>query len=291
MRSPVHFALDSPNLSPRAIRPPSITSSVRNGFDDHLGAAAKRTSLTDSACLQDPLQLPAKKLRESTPVTSGCRITPLATLTPATPTSQPATTSTSKSNLLVSLDSSLLGTSRSVHSLDSNSNSSWAEMERFVIGSYRLEPLSVEMKERLVGLYLTAMGEYQELLAQVFEKDALSLILSYIDLKENNDVCLAFEALKYLGGLLCHKKFAIDFLNVGGVQELLKIPRPSMAATGVSMCLYYLAYFEDAMERVCLLPHAVLTEMVKYCLWLLECSHESGRCHATMFFSASFQFR
>ena len=64
-----------------------------------------------------------------------------------------------------------------------------------------------------------------------------------------------------------------------------------MAATGVSMCLYYLAYFEDAMERVCLLPHSVLTEMVKYCLWLLECSHESGRCHATMFFSASFQFR
>ena len=26
-------------------------------------------------------------------------------------------------------------------------------------------------------------------------------------------------------------------------------------------------------------------------LWLLECSHESGRCHATMFFSLSFSFR
>ena len=149
-------------------------------------------------------------------------------------------------------------------------------MERFVIGSYRLNPLSVEMKERLVVLYLTAMGEYQELLGQVFENDAMSLILAYINLKENNDVCLAFEALKYLGSLLCHKKFAIEFINIGGVQELLKIPRPSMAATGVSMCLYYLAYFEDAMERVCLLPFPVLTDMVKYCLWLLECSHESG---------------
>ena len=26
-------------------------------------------------------------------------------------------------------------------------------------------------------------------------------------------------------------------------------------------------------------------------LWLLECSHESGRCHATMFFSLAFSFR
>ena len=29
----------------------------------------------------------------------------------------------------------------------------------------------------------------------------------------------------------------------------------------------------------------------RYVLWLLECSHESGRCHATMFFSMAFQFR
>ena len=28
-----------------------------------------------------------------------------------------------------------------------------------------------------------------------------------------------------------------------------------------------------------------------YVLWLLECSHESGRCHATMFFSMAFPFR
>ena len=35
-----------------------------------------------------------------------------------------------------------------------------------------------------------------------------------------------------------------------GVQRLLEGPRPSVAATGCSMCLYYLAYNEDAMERV-----------------------------------------
>jgi hypothetical protein len=31
--------------------------------------------------------------------------------------------------------------------------------------------------------------------------------------------------------------------------------------------------------------------LVRYSLWLLECSHDSGRCHATMFFGLSFQFR
>jgi len=56
--------------------------------------------------------------------------------------------------------------------------------------------------------------------------------------------------LQYLAALLCHKRFAVEFINIGGVQRLLEVYRPSVAATGVSMCLYYLAYFEDAMERV-----------------------------------------
>ena len=58
--------------------------------------------------------------------------------------------------------------------------------------------------------------------------------------------------LQYLAALLCHKKFAIEFINLGGVQRLLEVVRPSVAATGVSMCLYYLAYFDVAMERVSL---------------------------------------
>jgi len=46
-------------------------------------------------------------------------------------------------------------------------------------------------------------------------------------------------------------------------QTLLKVPRPSVAATGVSICLYYLAYCEDAMERVCQLSHHIITDLVK----------------------------
>jgi hypothetical protein len=56
--------------------------------------------------------------------------------------------------------------------------------------------------------------------------------------------------VQYLATLLCHKKFTIEFLQREGVQRLLGIHRPSIAATGVALCFYYLSYFEDAMERV-----------------------------------------
>ncbi|KAH7974873.1 hypothetical protein HPB49_020597 [Dermacentor silvarum] len=138
------------------------------------------------------------------------------------------------------------------------SNSSWAELEPLMIGSQQASargwigvfPLTVEMQQRLILQYLTPLGEYQELLGAVLEAKTLHLLLHYANLKENRDVRLAFEALKYLAALLCHKKFALEFIAVGGLQRLLEVHRPSVAATGVSICLYYLAYSEDAMERV-----------------------------------------
>ncbi|KAF7666708.1 hypothetical protein LDENG_00096490 [Lucifuga dentata] len=172
------------------------------------------------------------------------------------------------------------------------SNSSWSEMSPWVIGNnYHLYPLTPEIEQRLILQYLTPLGEYQELLAVFMQMGARELLMHYMDLKQTNDVQLTFEALKYLASLLLHKKFAAEFVAHGGVQKLLEIPRPSMAATGVSLCLYYLAYNQDAMERVCMLPHFILSDVVGYTLWLLECSHASGCCHATMFFSISFSFR
>ena len=40
--------------------------------------------------------------------------------------------------------------------------------------------------------------------------------------------------------------------------------------------------------KVSLLPHPVLSDLVKVGLWLLECSHDFGRWQATMFFSFCF---
>ncbi|XP_075688064.1 DDB1- and CUL4-associated factor 1-like isoform X2 [Rhinoderma darwinii] len=172
------------------------------------------------------------------------------------------------------------------------SNSSWSEMSVWVIGTnYNLSPLTPSIEQRLILQYLTPLGEYQELLPIFMQIGSRELMMYYIDLKRTNDVLLTFEALKHLASLLLHNKFAAEFVAHGGVQKLLEIPRPSMAATGVSMCLYYLSYNQDAMERVCMHPHKVLADVVNYTLWLMECSHASGCCHATMFFSICFSFR
>ncbi|KAJ8958385.1 hypothetical protein NQ314_006407 [Rhamnusium bicolor] len=171
------------------------------------------------------------------------------------------------------------------------SNSSWAELESFMIGTVQIFPPTIATRQILILRYLTPMGEYQEFLSHVFENDALELILCYVNVRLTKEARLAFEALKYLAALLCHKKFSIEFIHCKGLESLLEVPRPSIAATGVSICLYYLGYCEEAMERVCLLPKFVVSNLVKYALWLLECSHDSGRCHAIMFFGLTFQFK
>ncbi|KAJ8918494.1 hypothetical protein NQ315_008192 [Exocentrus adspersus] len=171
------------------------------------------------------------------------------------------------------------------------SNSSWAELESFMIGTVQIFPPTIATRQILILRYLTPMGEYQEFLSHVFENEALELILCYVNVRVTKEARLAFEALKYLAALLCHKKFSIEFIHCKGLETLLEVPRPSIAATGVSICLYYLGYCEEAMERVCLLPKFVVSSLVKYALWLLECSHDSGRCHAIMFFGLTFQFK
>lgn len=171
------------------------------------------------------------------------------------------------------------------------SNSSWADIEPYMIGSTHMFPLTNEMKQRYILQYLTPVVDYPEVFSHFYVNGALPIIKHYINLEKNHDIRVAFEALKCLSNLLCHKKFILEFLNSGGLELLLRIIRPSIAATGVSICLLYLGYDEDAIEKICLFPRHLLNEMVSYALWLLECSHISSRCNATMFLGLTFSFR
>lgn len=162
---------------------------------------------------------------------------------------------------------------------------------KFVQYSIPIHPATSETYQMLTLRYLASLGEYQEFLGQVFEQNALQLIFRYIENLDQKNTCLAFEALKYLASLLCHKKFSLEFINNGGLERLLKVPRPSTSATAVSISLYYLAYCEDAMERICLMSQSIIPEVVSYGLWLLSSAHDSGRCHAIMFFGLTFQFK
>lgn len=257
--------------------PPS--KKLKNNYDP--STPLKTLDISYPEIMSPPLSIPKSSNNLSNSVT------PIKGLNNiSTPTRPCGPVSAARCNLSRSLN---ISTPNTV--VEGNSNSSWAEMESYVIGNIQIHPPTLATRQMLILRYLTPMGEYQEFLGHVFEQNALELILKYINVRETKDSRLAFEALKYLASLLCHKKFSIEFLNMGGLQKLLDVPRPSVAATGVSICLYYLAYCEDAMERVCLLPKHVISDLVTYALWLLERSHDSGRCHATMFFGFSFPFK
>ncbi|KAJ6646016.1 Protein mahjong, partial [Pseudolycoriella hygida] len=179
-----------------------------------------------------------------------------------------------------------------LNTLIQNDNTSQSQGEsKYVRNTIPIYPPTTETNQMLILRYLTSMGEYQEFLGQVFEHNAMQIIFRYIENVDNKGTCIAFEALKYLASLLCHKKFSLEFINHGGLERLIRVTRPSIAATGVSIALYYLAYCEDAMERICSMSQKFVSEVVTYALWLLGCSHDSGRCHATMFFGLAFQFK
>ncbi|XP_055383452.1 protein mahjong isoform X2 [Condylostylus longicornis] len=174
------------------------------------------------------------------------------------------------------------------NSVDASVSQSQKAIKKFWIP---IHPATTATSQMLILRYLSSLGEYQEVLGPVFEHNAIQIIFNYIENLDIRDTCLAFEALKYLASLLCHKKFALEFIGRGGLEYLLQVPRPSIAATGVSITIYYLAYCEEAMERICAMPKNIVSSLVKYALWLLGRSHDSGKCHATMFFGLSFQFK
>ncbi|KAG5451598.1 DDB1- and CUL4-associated factor 1 [Clonorchis sinensis] len=153
-----------------------------------------------------------------------------------------------------------------------------------LLGSFHLHNLTTEMKVRLSIAYLLPIAEYQDLMPFMYNGGILDLIYTFISMEvAARDIRLTFEALRLLGNLMCHRCVYLEFVEKHGLEAVLKVPRPSVAATAVSVVLYYTAYFEDAMERVCQLPHSVLSDLIRYALWLVECSHPSARCYSLFF--------
>lgn len=172
-----------------------------------------------------------------------------------------------------------------------DSNSKWDILQPFLIGAQQVYPLSLPTYQRFILQYLAACGEYQDLLVQTFEGNALELLLEYIDLEKTEDVRLTFDALKYLTSLLVHRKFALEFIEKDGIRALIRLPKTSLASVGVVTCFYYIAYNNDVMEILCQMPAEIVDETVQYVLWCLEHSHESGKASACMFFSQTLLFK
>lgn len=98
-----------------------------------------------------------------------------------------------------------------------------------------------------------------------------------------------------------HRWQRLEFLSVSTIWPTTKTPWRGWTITHLhthtnTVCTVCLNHADKnalilPLLQVCMLPDGVLSDTVSYALWLLESSHASGVCHATMFFSISFSFR
>lgn len=151
----------------------------------------------------------------------------------------------------------------SMPELSELSNSSWAEMESQLIGHFPIFPLTLSAQQVFILRYLQPLAEYQDFLQHINDENIPELLADLINLRDNRDARLSFESLRFLCALFCHKKICLDWVQNNGISMLIDVPRPSIAATAVSQCLYYLSCDDSTMEKVCQLPQNILHKMIK----------------------------
>lgn len=153
-----------------------------------------------------------------------------------------------------------------------------------------------QLREKYCIQCLEILGEYTEVLGPVLHEKGvdvcLALLLRSSKSTETSKVkSLLPDVLKLICALAAHRKFAALFVDRGGIQKLLAVPRIAETFFGLSSCLFTIGSLQGIMERVCALPSDVVHEMVELALQLLQCSQDQARKNAAIFFAAAFVFK
>ncbi|GAB4837651.1 hypothetical protein Ancab_002501 [Ancistrocladus abbreviatus] len=153
-----------------------------------------------------------------------------------------------------------------------------------------------QQREKFCIQCLEILGEYVEVLGPVLHEKGvdvcLALLQRYSKNKEESEIArLLPDVLKLICALAAHRKFAALFVDRGGIQKLLSIPRVTQTFFGLSSCLFTIGSLQGIMERVCALPSDIVHQVVESGLQLLECSQDQARRNAALFFAAAFVFR
>ena len=98
-------------------------------------------------------------------------------------------------------------------------------MELDVIGHFDVYPLTPQASQIFILRLLTPLAEYQDFLALTQGTKILEILERYINVRESKDARLAFEALRLLASLFCHKKFTLEWISRGGLNLLMHLPR------------------------------------------------------------------
>ncbi|KAJ4962876.1 hypothetical protein NE237_022815 [Protea cynaroides] len=190
--------------------------------------------------------------------------------------------------------------SRSSSNLDEDSICSKAtepEKEEELEGSFILDNDSLaQLREKYCIQCLERLGEYVEVLGPVLHEKGVDVCLSLLQRSSKkretaNVMILLPDVLKLICALAAHRKFAALFVDRGGMQKLLAIPRVAQTFFGLSSCLFTIGSLQGIMERVCALPPDIVNQVVELALQLLECPQDQARKNAAIFFAAAFVFR
>ncbi|XP_057434582.1 DDB1- and CUL4-associated factor homolog 1-like isoform X2 [Lotus japonicus] len=153
-----------------------------------------------------------------------------------------------------------------------------------------------KLREKYCIQCLELLGQYVEALGPVLHENGVDVCLALLQQnskhQEASKVALLLpDVMKLICVLAAHKKFAADFVDRGGMQKLLAVPRLSQTFYGLSSCLVTIGSVQGLMEQVCALPSNLVYHVVELALQLLECNLDQARQKAAQFFAAAFVFR
>ncbi|XP_057434580.1 DDB1- and CUL4-associated factor homolog 1-like [Lotus japonicus] len=152
------------------------------------------------------------------------------------------------------------------------------------------------LREKYCIQCLELLGQYLEVLGPVLHEKGVDVCLALLQQnskhQEASKVALLLpDVMKLICALSAHKKFAALFVDRGGMQKLLAVPRLAQTFFGLSSCLVTIGSLQGIMERVCALPSDVVYHVVELALQLLECNQDQARENAAQFFAVAFVFR
>lgn len=179
-----------------------------------------------------------------------------------------------------------------VHLKESEPDSKEEAEEFYILDSDSL----AKLREKFSIQCLVFLGEYVEVFAPIMREKGVDVALVLLQQSskhtEASKIALLLpDVLKLICTLAAHRKFAALFVDRGGMQRLLSVPRVSQIFFGLSSCLFTLGSLQVIMERVCALPSDVVHQVVELALQLLDCPQDQARKNAALFLSNAFVFK
>lgn len=167
------------------------------------------------------------------------------------------------------------------------------DLENFVISD---QGQLLQLREKYSIQCLQILGEYVEALGPVLHEKGVDVCLALLqrsmkDQEGHDHFALLPDVLKLICALAAHRKFAALFVDRGGIQKILSVPRITQTYMGLSACLFTFGSLQSTMERVCALSSDTLDSVVELALQLLGCPQDLARKSAAIFFAAAFVFK